>query len=389
LEHKCAFLCSIMNMSRAFKSVEDNKKKADEAFKEGKKWTKPSVLDLRFKPDWEKAANKLQEAVKYYALCGDKCSRELVDAAKLCAEAFEKTNDYNPAAVNMEKAANECLKLNSNNANRTEAAQIFEKSAQFYRNNEQFDKAANILMKAAIAIQDFDLNASFKYIIDGCQLIEEEKRGLFSKDYFNNSVAFLLKCNLYDNSITVLLRHNKICEAVMDPFEPDLYRNLLSILVIRIHTGQYETAVNEFKQFTNIHSFNLSSEFEAAEAMIKALVEGSNEKLASAVLKQTFNYLANQVSRLARRLTQFDPDKLSAFLAKGIKLDDSINLNESDDEDEKESKKISLPVTATGELNFQDDVSAQSTQNTTTASVTSAPTPVPPAQPAPDPVDFS
>jgi len=248
----------------------------------------------------------------------------------------------------MEKAANEGMKLPISNADRGECAQMYQKSAQMYRSYEQFDKAASMLMKASIAIQDIDLNASVIYIGEACTVLEEEGRGLFSRDTFINGVAFLLKHNRYEDAINLLNRHNKICEALMTTFENDLYKNLLSILVIRVHVGEYETAVQEYKEFVNKQEFSSSTEHECAYNLMTSLIHGSNEELAKCTSQQTFTFLNNQIARLARRLTQFDNTKLPNFLAKGLKLNEVLEIDEEDTNERK-----TYPTNTKGELDFQ------------------------------------
>jgi len=121
----------------------------------------------------------------------------------------------------------------------------------------------------------------------------------------------------------------------MTTFENDLYKNLLSILVIRVHVGEYEIAVQEYKEFINKQDFSSSTEHECAYNLMTALIHGSNEELAKCTSQQTFTFLNNQIARLARRLTQFDNTKLPNFLAKGLKINEVLELDEEEDTDEK------------------------------------------------------
>jgi len=270
----------------------------------------------------------------------------------------------------MEKAANEGIKLPISNSDRGECAEMFHKSAQLYRNNEQPDKAASLLLKAAAANQDIDIKQSVAYIGEACTVLEEDNRGLFSRDTFINGVAFLLKLNRYEDAIAIMRRHNKICEVLMSTFGNDLYKNLLSILVIRLHIGDYETAVNEYKEFINIQDFSTSDEFNCAYELMLALSQGSNEQLAKCTSKQMFTLLNNQIARLARRLTQFDSDKIASFLAKGIKITDTLEDFIEEKDDAKTLQKL-----PDGQLDFQSDLNTETKEKPQETQTTSSESP--------------
>lgn len=324
---------------RGAKSAE-NAKKAEAEYAAGKKHASTGFLGLA-KPDWERAARSFQESAKLYGLCGDAYSKALVDACLQCANAYEKQDQYHPAAQHYEKAAAECARTHDLKA----AAQHFRSSARMYRLAEAPDKAAATYLKAANSVGDVDVKLAMELCSDACAVFEDEQRAMFAMDTFKAAINYMVKKGKYAEAIAMLYRQNKVYQMVMKTFENELYKNLLSILVLRFQTAEYETAEKEYKEFQSTAAFSTSSEAIASDALIDAWNQGSAEELAKATKLQTFTFLANGIAVLARKLA-FDESKLKAAQASRAAAD------AKDQKEQLAAANANLPKNAAGELDL-------------------------------------
>jgi len=266
----------------AYKKQRDaiKKSEADKLLLEAKESSKGGLFK---KPDWEKAQRCYKEAAdKYRSLGEDVYPSLIVESLKGCADAANKTNDTHTAAASLEKAANVLAKDNKKTA---EAVKLWKESANSYRLNNAPDKAAQVLTKAADLLTDTDTDAALKLMKDACLIFEDEKRGEFSDSTYKKAIALAVKKEKYDEAITLLLRHNEICEKHLDMFEKDIYKNLVQIIVIRFATHAYDTALTEWATFSTIRNFSMSSEWEAGEELMAANRNASQDDLDKAKKK--------------------------------------------------------------------------------------------------------
>lgn len=272
----------------------ENQAIADENYQKAKK--KAGTTLLRWKPDWEQAARFYREAVKYYKLAGD--FKSAIQAAKESAVAHEEINSLHTAAADLELAAQLTLQETKNNE---EACDLYKRASQYYRTNGSHDKSAAMLVKAAESIGEVDINAGIQLMKDACAVFEEENRGEFHDSTFKKAIAFCLHAKKYSAARNLMLRQNAICQKHISTFEKDIYKNLLCIIVIRFHTENYEKAQAELREFEAIERFSRSDEYRAADALVQAFENGSEEELTAACKLQVFKYLPNQISILVRK----------------------------------------------------------------------------------------
>jgi len=107
----------------------------------------------------------------------------------MCGISYEKLQEYNSAAQHFEKAANDLSKLSKNGERKEEAKQsmiMFQKASEMYRFNEQPDKGATLLVKAADVMQTIDIAGSVKLVSDAVGVFEDEKRTIFGKRHIHS-----------------------------------------------------------------------------------------------------------------------------------------------------------------------------------------------------------
>lgn len=139
----------------------------------------------------------------------------------------------------------------------------------------------------------------------------------------------LLKKEKYDESITLLLRHNETCEKHFETFEKDIYKNLLQIIVIRFATHAYDQAFEDWAKFSSVKNFSMSAEWEAGEELMAANRNASQEDLDKAKKNSLFKYLIAPVARLVPKL-RFTEEKIKAGPVEGPTIGGKEEADELD-----------------------------------------------------------
>jgi len=280
--------------------MDENVKLGDKAAKEGKEWAGTTLF--RWSPDWEKAANYYKDAAKYYNLCLPNYAAAYVDALKNAANAYEKQDQhasYNPAGVHYEQAA---IQMAKSPEGLVAATNLSTNYSDMFRLAGQSDKSASMLMKAGQVIGEVDVSAAITFMSDACAIFESENRGMFAHDTFVNSVSYLVKKTRYKETIELLHRQNKVYLTLLKTFENDLYKNFLSIIVLRFKLQEYDQAAKEFAEFCHTAKYGTSAEAEAADMLINAFDSGDEKDWEKAVKLQTFTFLPNSIALVARHL---------------------------------------------------------------------------------------
>jgi len=277
--------------------------RSGEYIKEGDKYVAEarkaeSTGIFKRKPDWETATNAWRNAVKAYQQAGDNAKFKYLDTLKYSAKAHENMDKgEHTAATHWEKAANLYIELKENK----EACDCYKNAKRNFLLNNNPDTAAKMMIKAAQAIGDIDRDEAMECAKDACSIFEDADRMKLSDETFKKSINLALKLNRFPDAIELLKRQNKIY-LELGTFDRDLYKNLLSILVIMFSIDKYADGENEFKTWDGVSNWARSDECEAADALIQAWRQGSAEEFAAAKKKNVFSYLDNEVSKLARKL---------------------------------------------------------------------------------------
>jgi len=130
-----------------------------------------------------------------------------------------------------------------------------------------------------------------------------------------------LKLNRYPDAIAFLKRQNKIY-LDLGTFDRDLYKNLLTIVVIYFSLDKYSTAEEEFKTWDGMSNWARSDEYDAADGMLQAWKQGSAEEFNAVKKRNIFNFLDNEVTKLIRKLELEEDSKPAA----GTEDDSKANL---------------------------------------------------------------
>jgi len=279
------------------------RERSGEYIKEGDKYVAEarkaeSTGLFKRKPDWETATNAWRNAVKQYQLAGDNAKFKYLDTLKDSAKAHEMIDGgYHTAAQAWEKAGQMLAEMKET----ADAAECYKKASKDYLLNNNPDAAGKMMMKAAQSIGDSDKDAAISLLNDACTIFEDADRVKLSDETFKKSISLTLKLNRYPDAIEFLKRQNKIY-LELGTFDRDLYKNLLTIVVIYFSIDKYSQAEEEFKTWDGMSNWARSDEYEAADGMIQAWRSGSLEEFTAIKKKNVFNYLDNEVTRMARKL---------------------------------------------------------------------------------------
>jgi tetratricopeptide (TPR) repeat protein len=123
-------------------------KLAEEDYAKAVKYTKKTLT--RWKPDWDQASRFYREAVKHFKIAGD--DDRTIAVARESAVAHEEVGQFLQCAVDLELAATLLLK-SSNKIEKDQAYELFKESAINYRKNNNSEKAAGLLVKAAESVE--------------------------------------------------------------------------------------------------------------------------------------------------------------------------------------------------------------------------------------------
>ena len=280
------------------KKLAENLALAEENYEKAKK--KAGTTLLRWKPDWEQAARYYREASKYYKLSGPEYAAKTIQTLRESAHAHKEIGSWHTAAGDLESAAT--LVRDEMKDNKL-ASELFAESALYFRTHgSSHDKAASVLVKAAEAIGDDDVNAGVEFMKQACSIFEEENRGMFHDATFKKAICFCINHKKFGSARSLLHRQIIIAQTHLDTFETDIYKNCLSIIVLRFHTEDYEKANEELMKFQEIARFSRSEYCRAADEMISAWEDGDAERFNAAVKSNTFKFLLNPVAVIARKL---------------------------------------------------------------------------------------
>ena len=132
--------------------MSDEAAKGDKAFKKAKDFTQSSITSFRFKPDWDQTARWAKEAATAYMRAGAGYADKHREALLLSSTAHENINAWNQAATDMQTYAE--MSAKASGVKLDDVLKAFRASSRLFRLNQQVERAAAVLMKAADVAQD-------------------------------------------------------------------------------------------------------------------------------------------------------------------------------------------------------------------------------------------
>jgi len=281
------------------KSVEVSKR-AHDAFKRGKKHVTKTFFHRR--PDWEQGAREFREAVKYYKMAGEMFEEQLMEALQESSNAHRElpSGGLHTAGQDMEMAAEIFVKRSKESADAKfveRAIKMYKDAANLYQANGELDRSAQVLIALAYLLEECkQVDTALSVANDACAVFESGDRGMFSEDTFSKAVMFSLKADRVTEAISFIERQNAIFRKHVDTFERSLYKNLLSLIVLYFHLGDFKLAKQKIHEFQSVENFAASEEMTLGLELVAAYESGSNEALEETLKKGPFKFLNTAVT---------------------------------------------------------------------------------------------
>lgn len=89
--------------------------------------------------------------------------------------------------------------------NDEESVKFYQKASQLYVMNNSHDKAAEVLIKAAKALEDIDADRALEFCNDACSIFENEEREQFASSTFKYAISLAVKQAKYSPSFYISL----------------------------------------------------------------------------------------------------------------------------------------------------------------------------------------
>ncbi|KAJ3080247.1 hypothetical protein HK102_003190 [Quaeritorhiza haematococci] len=239
--------------------------------------------------DYEKAANAFKvgkaydQAVEAYVKAAD-CHKQL-DSLFMAAKALEQA-----AAL----AAQQLKKPH-------DAVELYRRTSDYFLAHGSPDRAAEVLEKAAKAIEPLDVDKAIELYIESCSTYENEDRPRMGTDTFKRTIAMLLRHKRFDKAVEMSHRlADLFCKLDNKPY---FHKQALTTVVILLYMGDWAEAGKRFAYFASIFgSFLASEEGKISNDLLEAYESHNAELLQSCLARSQINFLDNEVTRIAREL---------------------------------------------------------------------------------------
>ncbi|GIL55863.1 hypothetical protein Vafri_11357, partial [Volvox africanus] len=270
-------------------------KEAKELMKKAKGLTAPSLLELRFKPDWESAAPMLDKAALLYKQLGN--IDKALEAYERAAHAQERLGSQWHAAKHYEVIADLSRQQNQPKA----TAKYYKMAGDYFMESGKPTAAGEVLARGARVLEEVDPEEAERLYYDSLDVYESSEQGPYAVDAFRSAISFLLRRERWADAVGVLMRFG----ALSDKMGANNTQNksYLGAVVTWLWAGDAEAAWSTFQDAMAVDSFASSNEAFAADALFEAYRNRDEEAISALVKsKSIFKQLDHQVARLAVRL---------------------------------------------------------------------------------------
>jgi len=261
--------------------------------KEGEKLLSTTLF--RWKPDSEGAATNFQNA----AICfkNAKAHEQAKEAYVKAGENFYKSGLLQAAGQAMGDGAAMAKQLKRYE----EAASLYERSSNCFLENGAPDRAGETLAKAAETIKEVNIDKACEYYLAACDLYFTEGREQFGLEIFKTTTTLLLKAKKYQEA-SKLIDKEILAFKKQEKKREHLWKFYLSSVILFLATEDFSEATNRYQNYLGEDGFMNCEEGKAAGDMLKAYEDADQNAFNAVVSRQVFNFLENEITRLARGL---------------------------------------------------------------------------------------
>ncbi|KAJ3435173.1 gamma-soluble nsf attachment protein [Anaeramoeba flamelloides] len=307
--------------------------KKTKRIKEGDKHMKTGLKDITKTffdrtEDWDSGSSNFLKAAKCYkgAQEWDKC----VKALKKASFCNEQNGTLLSAGKNLQEAANI---LSKKCGNQHDATKLLTKASVFFQEAGKGEAAANALCIAAKVIESIDPEKALQFYSQSFKIYRLEDKEYLCVETYRNAVSLAVKSSKFEIAIKILERMVTLFEN-LNQSDP-LYKTYLSFVVIHLYCDEYKKADQKLQQVTkNSPGFVRSIEFQAANALLDAFENYSEDELEKSKKHQALQYLIVEVGRLAKKIRLGSEIPIQKKVVE-LKLDNKSQKSSSDfDEDD-------------------------------------------------------
>ncbi|KXZ43559.1 SNAPG1 protein [Gonium pectorale] len=300
-------------------------KEAKELLKKAKGLAGPSLLELRFKPDWEAAAPLLDRAALLYKQSG--CLDKALDAYERAAYAQERLGSSWHAGKHYEVLAELCR--TAPEPRLADSARYYKMAADSYMECGKPTTAGECLTRGARVLEEGCPEEASRLYFDALDVYESSEREAYSADAFRYAAAFLVKAGRWEDAVGVLMRFGAVSDKMGARHSQN--KAYLGAVVVWLWAGDAARAWASFQDAMAVEAFAASEEAFAADALFEAYRENDPDAVARVVAsKPLFKHLDHAVGRLAARL----PNPASRLRRMARKLDKLMAAAAGDGEGE-------------------------------------------------------
>jgi hypothetical protein len=259
---------------------------------------------FQWSANYEKSSRDFENATKAYKRAGEAGAQKLQEAYQKGAEAFQNNRDFYKAAQMFHQAAEGAAKAEEWKSVRTFARA----SVDNYTRDSKVRSAADMLY---ILCGKTEANPEvtiylYKEAAGVWNRIPEDC--IFSERTYDGARAFSITSNNEEEAIYFMQHQNNLLTPYTDEktYESIVHRNMLMILLVQLKLGMYVQAVKDYEVHLKFEGFQQSSMGQAAQRVIEAVCNASQEQFRAAVSSSNISLLPHDVARFASQLTLDD-----------------------------------------------------------------------------------
>ncbi|KAG2489134.1 hypothetical protein HYH03_012360 [Edaphochlamys debaryana] len=277
--------------------VADMEKEAKDLMKKAKNLTGPSLLEFRFKPDWEAAAPLLERAALLYKQSGN--LDKATEAYERAAQAQEKLKSPWHAAKHYEALAE--LSRTAEPPRMEDAARFYKMAGDLFVECNKPATAGQCLHRGARALEEPQPEEAVKLYFDALDIFETHQKYAESVDCFRSAAAFLIRQEMWDDAVSVQMRFGAVSDLSGAKYSQS--KAYLGAVVTWLWAGDAEKAWATYQDAMAVETFANTEEAFAADALFEAYRTQDTPRIMDLVKsKPFFKQLDHQVAKLALRL---------------------------------------------------------------------------------------
>lgn len=300
---------------------------ADALFKKAEKCVRPSLLKLKFAPDWTEACALYEKAALGYRKLNKHEEAKL--AYERAALGQERIGSKWHAAKLMESA---CVEAKKADQTPEDVVACVRSAVTLYREAGREQTSADALVRGAKLVEDMDEKKAFQMIQEAIKIYEEEEKYAQVTDLYREGLNLLIRHKRYEDAGVLLMRWGQACDqADAKHTQNKVYMNAV---LIWLYLEDVVQANNTYLECLQVDGFESSDEASAVSDLLDAYRMGDPELVKQCMkTNRTFSHTDNCIARLARQLPMGDVSSLATQLENACGLggpDDTCELDEDD-----------------------------------------------------------